>query len=228
MKRNNTLTDLISPVLIIIFAALCIQLAGRYHATQTLVFKKHFYSLWIILRIAVPVCLIHLLKIPFSNVGLKLPIIDRKVILFSFVIILVLLLSFTGIYFYQDYLSSYSHSFHSGRSNNLQRLTNFIIFTSSTLIGWEFLHRGFLLLGIKYILTEKEGLNEKTAISISIAIVWIFEVVYHFIKPEIEALGLLIGSPILSYIALRTKSILLPFLLHLFVEVLFIATLIIR
>ncbi len=44
-------------------------------------------------------------------------------------------------------------------------------------------------MGIKYILTEKEGVNEKTAINISIGIVWIFEVVFHFIKPELECKG---------------------------------------
>ncbi len=228
LMKNNKVSDLISPFLFMIFAAICIQLAGRYHAAQTLVFQKYFFTLWVILRIAVPLVAIKFLKIPFSQVGLCFPKIDKKMLVYIGLIFFLLSLSFIGVYFYQDYLSSYSGSFKAGRADNVSRFFNFMIFTSSTLVGWEFLHRGFLLLGTKYILTEREGVDEKTAITIAIAIVWIFEVFYHFIKPELEAIGLLIGSPILSYIAIRSRSILLPFLIHLFVETLFIVTLIVR
>lgn len=211
-----------------VFAAICIQLAGRYHAAQTLVFKKYFFTLWVILRIAIPLAAIKCLKIPFSQIGLCLPRIDRKMIVYIGLIFILLSLSFVGVYFYQDYLCSYSGSFKTGRVDNFSRFVNFMIFTSSTLVGWEFLHRGFLLLGTKYILTEREGVDEKTAITIAIALVWIFEVVYHFVKPELEAIGLLIGSPVLSYMAIRSRSILLPFLIHLLVELFFIVTLIIK
>jgi len=77
-------------------------------------------------------------------------------------------------------------------------------------------------MGIVYVTTKKEGLSRKSAEKIAISFVWIFEVVFHFIKPEMEALGMLAGSPLLSYIALRTNSIWIAFFLHLCVEFIFI------
>ena len=103
-----------------------------------------------------------------------------------------------------------------------------MLFTGSTLTGWEFLHRGFLLMGLVYILTERERLSAPTASITAIALVWAFEVLFHFIKPELEALGMLVGSPVLSWLALRTRSIWIPFLIHLLVELLFVASLVLR
>ncbi|MFC1670772.1 type II CAAX prenyl endopeptidase Rce1 family protein [Spirochaetota bacterium] len=218
----------IHAIIIIVFSAILLQLIGRYYAFSVFKIGSHFYSLWVILRIVIPVVLIMILKIPLSSIGLGLPEIDRKTGKGLLAILILLILAFIGIYFFQDYIKFYSNLFHSPGGSKLSRFCNFMIFTSSTLTGWEFLHRGFLLMGIFYVLVKRENIPEDSAKRIAICIVCVFEVVFHFIKPGIEALGLLIGSPILSYIAFRTKSIWLPFLIHLFVELLFIFVLLLH
>ena len=139
-----------------------------------------------------------------------------------------LVVAFAGIYFMSGYFSFYSSSFRGPGDGTAERFSNFMIFTASTLTGWEFLHRAFLLMGLRYALAEREGVPERTATLVAVAVVWAFEVVFHFIKPPLEALGLLVGSPLLSWLALRTRSIWVPFLVHLLVEILFILTLIMR
>jgi membrane protease YdiL (CAAX protease family) len=78
------------------------------------------------------------------------------------------------------------------------------------------------------VFVERDGIRPETASMMAIAAVWIFEVVFHFIKPELEALGLLIGSPLLSWLALRLRSIWVSFLIHFLVELLFISALIMQ
>lgn len=214
--------------MVIIVTAMAVQLIGRYFAANQLVIGGYFYVLWVILRIVVPLMVIYGLGIPFKQLGLGLPQIDPyfKKILVGMAVLLCVI--FAGIYFYQGYFSSYAGSFHGGGQEKLQRFINFMVFTSSTLTGWEFLHRGFLLMGLSYVLSEREKIDPRRAVVIAVAVAWVFEVVFHFIKPMLEPIGLLVGSPILSYIALRTRSIWIAFLGHLMVEVLFIASLIFR
>jgi len=202
---------------IIIGSALLIQLLGRYHAHD---FKiGYLYYSWILLRILFPVIILYFLKTPFTQLGLKPPTIDR----FLKRLIPLSIGGLFGIYLAINaspgYLATYAN--HYG-PDCLTRLTNFSIFTLSTLTGWEFLHRGFLLLGITYLLTEKEGLDRGQAGGIALLFVWVFEVLFHFVKPSMEAFGMLLGSPFLSYITLRTGSIWPAFLLHLGVELVFI------
>ena len=220
--------DLARPWVILIITALCAQFLGRYFATKYFVIGNYFYSMWVILRIAIPVAVIALLKIPLNDLGLGLPKVDKTMRTVLIGASLLLIAAFAGIYFYQGYYSSYSGSFTSGAGDRAQRFMNFMIFTSSTLTGWEFIHRCFLLMGLSYLFTAREKIDPGTAGAIAVAIVWIFEVVFHFVKPPLEAGGLLIGSPLLSYLALRTGSIWPAFFMHLLVEVLFIASLIFR
>ncbi|MBN2158394.1 MAG: CPBP family intramembrane metalloprotease [Spirochaetes bacterium] len=215
----------VSSFLIIIFTALAAQLAGSYHA-KSFIIGDSFYALWVVLRIVVPVIVLMALKIPFSRIGLGLPRLDRKMRTVVIAGIVVLIVIFAGIYFIQGYFSHYAYSF--GGGSRFDRFASFMVFTASTLTGWEFLHRGFLLMGLRYVLTEREGIREETAVMLAVAVAWIFEVVFHFVKPELEALGLLVGSPILSWLALKTRSIWLPFLFHFLVELLFISALIFR
>ncbi len=120
-----------------------------------------------------------------------------------------------------------------GYYNHYARLSDatylrFATFTFSTLFGWEFMHRGYLLFGLKELLTQggTEGssnqVSKQTASVLAILIVTCFETLYHFLKPDLEAFGMLIGSPFLSLIALKTRSILIPLMIHLYVEVWFI------
>jgi len=228
MAPKKTNSPLIPAFVIIVFFGICIQGIGRYNASSTLVIGKHFYTLWVLVRIFVPIALFLMLRIPLSTFGLGLPQIDRKLGNTLIVIFILLILAFVNIYFFQDYIEYYSKSFRSMDGQKLSRLLNFMIFTSSTLTAWEFFHRGFLLRGLTAALAKREYIPLEKAQMIAICIVWIFEVVYHFIKPGVEAFGLLVGSPILSYLAIRTRSIWIPFLIHLFVEILFISALLLH
>jgi hypothetical protein len=202
------------------------QLIGHYYATRVLVIGNSFYSLWIILRIFIPLAVAVLLSIPMSEIGLGLPQKDTAVMRLFLIGIVGVSLTFCGIYFIKDYVQHYATSFMGDDGSRLSRFVDFSIFTASTLLAWEFFHRGFLLSGIRYLLVNKEKVDEKSAILIAVLTVWVFEVIFHFIKPMVEPLGLLIGSPLLSFVAIRTKSIWLSFAAHLYVELLFIAVVI--
>ncbi len=228
MKLTLKKEDVFRPFMIVILAALLVQFAGRYFAARYLIIGDHFYSLWLILRIGVPVAVIFILKIPFNEIGLGRPHIDHGFGRALLVMAALLAAAFAGIYFYQGYFASYGGSFSSGGQGAWGRFVNFMVFTLSTLTGWEFLHRGFLLMGLFFALSKWEKTDPATAALVSVAVVWVFEVVFHFTKPMLEPVGLLIGSPILSYIALRTGSIWIPFFAHLSVEILFIMSLIFR
>ena len=224
---KEKITSIISPVTIIVFTAIMAQLIGTYHA-RSLIVGNYFYLLWVIVRIVLPLGVLLALKVPLSRIGLGMPRFDpltRKLVIGAAII---LVAAFGGIYFFKGYFTFYSSAFAEPGDGTAGRFVNFMIFTSSTLTGWEFLHRGFLLMGIYYILTERDGIPADVAARIAIAVAWAFEVVFHFIKPELEAVGLLVGSPLLSWLALRMGSIWVPFLLHFLVELLFIATLILQ
>jgi membrane protease YdiL (CAAX protease family) len=212
-------------LLVLVGAALTFQMTGRYHA-DALVLGRDFYLSWLILRIVLPVAVLLLLGVPLKRVGLGLPRVDRNTLLVMIFGTAFLLIVFIGIYSMQGYFDYYSGAFQSG--GRAGRFAQFLVFTSSTLTGWEFLHRGFLLFGALYILTEHEEIPGPVAAGIAVCLVWAFEVLFHFIKPEVEAAGMLIGSPLLSWLALRTRSIWMPFLMHFMVELLFILSLIMR
>lgn len=225
MTAKPSMFPAVPGVFVIIFTALMAQLVGRYHA-GSLIIGDGFYLSWLLLRIALPVVVLLAMRIPLSCAGIRMPDMDRKTGTIVAMIVALVVISFAFIYFFESYFKSYSGSFTG--AGRIDRFWSFMIFTASTLTGWEFLHRGFLLMGILYVLTERERLPASTASIIAVAVVWTFEVVFHFIKPELEALGMLVGSPVLSWLALRTRSIWVPFLIHFLVELLFILSLIMR
>ena len=110
-----------------------------------------------------------------------------------------------------------SHEFYS----YLNVSGSFSIFTLSTLPAWEILHRSFLLFGLKNILTKDFKLKPEVVLPLVVANVGAFEVLFHFQKPMIEALGMMAASGVLSWIALESASIWVSMGLHLFVEVVF-------
>lgn len=226
--NQGKLAKIINPFTIIIFTAILMQLVGRYYAPRVLVLGNVFYSLWVIVRIIIPILVLFSLKVPLSELGIGLPVIDWKFMKIIIGMVVIVGLLFVGIYFYKGYFQSYSGHFEAGNFSKLGRVKNFMIFTSSTLIGWEFIHRCFLLMGLTYFLNTRDNVDYETSVKIAICIVWVFEVVFHFIKPKLEAFGLLLGSPILSYVAIRTRSIWIPLIAHFIVEVLFIFTLIMQ
>jgi len=225
MRTDTGRSSAIFYLPVVIATALVVQLIGRYHA-GALMIGQSFYLSWILLRIVLPVIVLLILGIPLTHIGIGMPSIDRKTGIAIILIVILLPVVFLWIYFVKGYFNFYSGSFRSG--SGAGRFLQFMIFTSSTLTGWEFLHRGFLLFGIIYLLTEREGLPAAAASLTAVCLVWAFEVLFHFIKPELEAAGMLIGSPVLSWLALRTRSIWIPLLIHFIVEVLFILSLILR
>lgn len=99
-------------------------------------------------------------------------------------------------------------------------LWRFAAFTVSTTLPWEILHRGFLLHALRMTL-QRNGLRLAAAATAAILVTQSFEVLFHFVKPPLEAIAMAFASPLLSWLAFRTRSLLLPLLLHLEVEILF-------
>lgn len=82
-----------------------------------------------------------------------------------------------------------------------------VVWTLSWLIGWEFLHRYFLLRSAQRVWPRWGWL-----------LIPFFEGVYHLQKPLIEAAGMVIFSVIVTQWTVRRRNCLLPFLAHLIIE----------
>ncbi|MCP4136604.1 MAG: hypothetical protein GY754_36880 [bacterium] len=224
-KTNNIFKD--NSLMIIVFTALLAQLIGRVFAFDFIV-HHHFYMLWVVVRIVIPCFVLLILAIPFSELGFRKPEIEKKMAKALLIMGGILLTVFIFIHIFPQYLLSYSGSFTAGPHS---RLFNFTAFTLTAFVPWEFLHRCFLLMGIIYVLNKRNELPLPESEKIAIVIVWIFEVIFHFAKGGsqiMEAVGMLVFSPILSYITIRTKSVFTGFIAHLIVEYLFIASVILR
>jgi hypothetical protein len=228
MDTSLSPRDFLSPFIVIIATALIVQLVGRYYASRYLVLGNYFYLLWVLLRIVVPVVVLSVLRVPVSGLGLGVPKINRRFRNALLIMAFVLIAGGVVVYWSSNYFGLYSTSFAKGGHTGPERFVSFMIFTSSTLTGWEFLHRSFLLMGLRYLLSVKKGFALQEASLIALSVCWVFEVVFHFTKPLLEPVSLIIGSPLLSYIALRTGSIWIPFFAHLLVETFFILAVIIR
>ena len=211
-------------ICLIIVSVIVVQFLCRYYSKH-FVSGHGFHVLIFMLRIGVPILIATLyLKISWEDLGISIPEISKTGLLWfagTLFLIPVCLYLIKINPSYQDYYRSYT-----GSSGDVY--VRFAVFTFSTLSGWEFMHRGYLLFSLKKLLAEEElkgsanHLSEQTASVIALLIVMVFETLYHFIKPDMEAFGMLIASPILSLIALRTKSILIPMLIHFYVEAWFI------
>jgi len=88
--------------------------------------------------------------------------------------------------------------------NDINYLIIIEIFYLIYYISWEFLFRGFMLF----------GLEKKYGALIAILIQTIPSTIIHIGKPFEETLGAVIAGLIFGYLALRTRSIFYPFLLH--------------
>lgn len=80
------------------------------------------------------------------------------------------------------------------------------------LFSWEFFFRGFLLFGLARRYGDEAILLQ--AIPFAVA---------HFGKPEVETLSTIFGGAAFGYVALKTDSMLYPFLIHWYIQVLTIA-----
>ncbi len=83
-----------------------------------------------------------------------------------------------------------------------------ITWIASWLPGWEFIHRYFLLRRAQAVWPRFGWL-----------LVPFSEGVYHLQKPGLEALGMVALSVVLTQWAMRRRNVLLPFLVHLIIEI---------
>jgi membrane protease YdiL (CAAX protease family) len=212
IKTNSTRNHLI----ILIGTAVFVQLIGRYYSVPFLI--GGYFDLWKIICILIlPLCVARFyFKFSMKDLGLGRPKISRKEILYLLVFLIGVPLVISAVQMSPLYLRYYQEFRNPGVDLSI-RWRNFALFTISTIFAWEFLHRGFLLFGIKKLLRPLQ--IDETLIS-SLAILWVmtFEVSYHFIKPDLEAWGMLALSPFLSWLAIKTKSLWIPLGLHLLIE----------
>jgi membrane protease YdiL (CAAX protease family) len=203
---------------IIIISTLIVQFLCRYYS-QHFQLKNGFQSLIFILRFCVPfLIVVFYLKISWKNMGIRVPEISRKGCLYLAGIIAAVPACLYAIKFN----SSYQHYYGSISSLSARQYMRFALFTLSTIPAWEFLHRGFLLFGINNTLNRENTSQAKTPTVVPILVVMVFETLYHFTKPGMEAGAMLIVSPVFSLIAIRTRSIFIPLLIHLYIEFWFI------
>jgi membrane protease YdiL (CAAX protease family) len=80
-----------------------------------------------------------------------------------------------------------------------------VIANGVTLLGWEFVFRGFLLFALYRVCGPYAIVLQAVPFTIA-----------HFGKPELETLSCIFGGSVFGYIAWRTRSFLYPFLIHWF------------
>ena len=219
-SANLTIKDCL-PLIILIISVLCFQILGSYLANQVLDFGK-FKTLWVILRIICPFAVILLLSIPIRHLYFSRPLINRQNSILLFIAFVLVLAIFAYLQLFAD---DYIEYYRNGRSLELlraqKRFEGFLLFTLSTIIGWEILHRGFLLGGLQYCLSHHLRVQPFVAAVIAILFVCVFEALFHIKKPMIEALGMIIASPLLCILTIKTKSLWPALILHLGIELAF-------
>lgn len=87
---------------------------------------------------------------------------------------------------------------------------------TSWLIGWEFLHRVFLMRYLQTLLGKAGP-----------CLIPVFEFVFHLQKSLPEAGGMLLLSAVLTYWSYRRRNVLLPLLAHLAIELTLVAYLVV-
>lgn len=216
----------ISPqvALIAVFmTALLAQLFGHYFASSYLRIADRFFGLWVLLRIVIPAAVVIWLAIPFSQLFLGRPQwskSSKRAFIGGLVIVagILVFLQFFG----DSYLGNYRrHPY----ADPWAKFQGFLIFTSSTMIGWELLHRCFLLGGLRYCLHNRLKVDAATASLIAVLFTCAFEVIFHLKKPIYESLGLVLASPFFCWLTLTTRSVWPALILHLCIEVAFAYTL---
>ncbi|MEK8024343.1 MAG: CPBP family glutamic-type intramembrane protease, partial [Candidatus Hydrogenedentota bacterium] len=154
-----------------------------------------------------------------ADLGLSRPRLDRGSLLFILACVILICGVIPVIRLAPDYLARYA-TWRNAAVPLAVRLEQFSLFTISSLLGWEFLHRGFLLFGLRRA-CAMGGIPEDLSRHMAVCVTATFEVLFHFTKPGMEAAGMLLASPLLSIAAFRTGSLWVPLGLHLMIEGLF-------
>lgn len=206
---------------LVVFAALAVQAVAAYGHRSLQV--EGFYYATLLARIGVPLALLRPLRLPLRGLGLRWPSGPGPrpgAVVVAFLVLTIVAIALMG-----D--TSYQAAYEGARRGEVgDRAQRFVLFTLSTTLPWEFFHRGFLLHATRTVLDRAGGAAFATAVAVLLTAS--FEVLFHFQKPPLEALAFLVASPVLSLIALRTGSLLLPLLLHVWVELLFFLVVVAR
>jgi membrane protease YdiL (CAAX protease family) len=91
--------------------------------------------------------------------------------------------------------------------SSMQHVSSFLLvelFYLAYYLGWEFLFRGFMLF----------GLEERFGVLLAILVQMIPSAIVHIGKPASESFAAIVAGLVLGYVAVRTRSILYPLLLH--------------
>jgi|GEM_PF-3037292 len=221
--------------LIIIGAGVAVQLVATslYYGKNSNYVYDGFYALIFIPRIFIPICVGFIIKLSLSEMGVSFPaplwkgplFIVLAMALITIIIIFGMSLESVSSYYLNTYEIFY------GDKTGFTKF--FLLFTISANISWEFLHRGFLLFGLEKTLRSlivasnfsNAGKISKNSLYrfnipafIAILIVWIFEISLHITKPFPEIIGMGVASILLSMLALKSRSIAYPMLLHFYIE----------
>ena len=222
LKEDETLSfKMAAPFCVLLGTILLVQVVGVYVSNSVLAFEG-FKGYWVLSRLVFPFILAFLLAIPLKHLYFSKPHINRENLMIMSVFIGLLLCVFVYLQFFAaDYLSHYRNGRSLESLREAERFLRFLIFTASTIIGWEIIHRGFLLGGGQYCLTKHYKINPVAAAIIMVVIVCIFEVLFHIKKPIYEAVGMIIASPLLSYLTIKTRSLWPALTFHLLIELAF-------
>ena len=209
---------------ILILSTLVLQVAARYWGGFLM--HNNFYWTPFLLRLIPPLLLgFFVLKLSSKDLLLGLPKMSRSAWVWTLVAVVLIPVFVSGILLDPNYLKAYPQ-YTNDSISVYDRLERFGLFTLSTFFSWAFIHRAYFLGGLRKLLQTDLRLTEASASAIAILWTACFEVLYHLIKPGLEAWGLILFSPLLSFLAIKTKSIWLPTGLHLYLELCFILTLI--
>lgn len=226
MTADSLTPKQMAPFIILVLSLMLIQVVGAYIGSSFLALEG-LKGYWLIGRLLLPLVIITMLAIPLRSLFLALPRFNQQQIdKPSLIIIVIAVLGLIGLsiylqFFAADYLNHYRRGASLEMLREAERFQRFLIFTLSTLIGWEILHRGFLLGGGLYCLTAHYRIQPQAAMVIIIMIVCLFEVLFHIKKPIYEALGMVIASPLLSYLTIKCRSLWPALTIHLMIELIF-------
>ncbi|MDV2989663.1 MAG: CPBP family intramembrane glutamic endopeptidase [Dehalogenimonas sp.] len=182
---------------IILSSAVLLLTFASYHPVWNYWFSSFFYYA------IIPVVVLLLLKKNPLDFGLGL----GKIRIWGPYVIVICLLCVPILI-----AASYLGDFRSYYTKENYNFLGYCLEIAVYLIGWEYIFRGFLLFGLK------EKLKEA-----SILVQMIPFVLLHFGKPELETISTILTGILFGYVAYRGGSFWPAFLIHLFINVFFLA-----
>lgn len=195
---------------IVIGLALLVQLFVKYFG-QTIDELRWGLFYWATAgaRIAVPLIVCAAFGISLRRLGLGKPQLGAREGLALFGVVVLATLVAVPLLGMQSYQDSYQGISSFGTSG-------WVSFLASTIFSWEFFYRAFVLFGVREIL--RAGGRGAEADTIAILFTTCFEVLAHLPKPALESYAMLVGSPLLSWFALRHNAVWVPSAAHIWIE----------